>query len=391
MSYFLKFPIAGNVRIDKDLALKENEIIVQHTTPPLPSSDPIPEKSDHQKVVKHEDERVLAAKRKAQAAKIGTRRLHSEQFRHSSLCFPLTTVIPDNVNVSARDRNQILQDAEHEEKETGNDSNPAANDMNEEEEINSPHSGLSPHSVHSTHSDRSICFEDQHNVRSGDYDLYRSGNDNIQHAATGSTISSSSSGSGRLAFPTRHSAGDGAGMPSYFRESFLGNTSLPALQRSWFELGRGALAQIDILQRRTALSDDHKALQQVNLSCVNKEVALVEKLAAVEREKDDLLDQNKAQGEKIQQLEEALIYKDLYLSEEKISVDNLRGNLECLTTDLAQTEIVRYNYVRHLLPTVVQRLLSSDEYKKDLSNVFNQAIDAGWSEGVQVGRTDEEI
>ncbi|GKC46899.1 hypothetical protein Tco_1064621 [Tanacetum coccineum] len=69
---------------------------------------------------------------------------------------PPTTVIPDNVNVSARDRNQILQDAEHEEKETRNDSNLAANDMNEEEEINSPHSASSPHSVHSTHSDPPI-------------------------------------------------------------------------------------------------------------------------------------------------------------------------------------------------------------------------------------------
>ncbi|GKE72457.1 hypothetical protein Tco_1534498, partial [Tanacetum coccineum] len=223
--------MAGGVRIDKGPALKENEIIVQHTTPALPSNDPIMEKSDHQKVVEHEDERVLAAKRKAQAAKSkAANKCQNKKITLKAVpalitLLPPTTVIPDNVNVSARDRNQILQDAEHEEKETRNDSNLAANDMNEEEEINSPHSASSPHSVHSTHSD-----------------------------------------------------------PPIF------------------------------------------------------ESTLVEKLAAVEREKDDPLDQNKAQREKIQQLEEALISKDLYLSEEKISVDNLRGNLECLTTDLAQTE-----------------------------------------------------
>ncbi|GJX58851.1 gypsy type transposase [Tanacetum coccineum] len=68
MSQFLKFPLAGGVRISKGPTLKENEAIVQHTTLPLPSETPIPEKSDYQKVVEHEDERVLDVKRKAQAA-----------------------------------------------------------------------------------------------------------------------------------------------------------------------------------------------------------------------------------------------------------------------------------------------------------------------------------
>ncbi|GKG42020.1 hypothetical protein Tco_0473771, partial [Tanacetum coccineum] len=45
------------------------EAIPQHTTPPLPFGTQIPEKSNHQKVVEYENEKVLAAKRKAQAAK----------------------------------------------------------------------------------------------------------------------------------------------------------------------------------------------------------------------------------------------------------------------------------------------------------------------------------
>ncbi|GKD22065.1 hypothetical protein Tco_1223768 [Tanacetum coccineum] len=144
MSQFLKFPMAGGVRIGKGPALKENEIIVQHTTPPLPSRTSILEKSDHQK--SGSDTHYFASS--------------------------LTTVIPDNVIVGAGGGNQILRDVEHEEEETGNDSNPDVNDVNEEGEINSPHSASSPHSVHSTHSDRSLHFEDQHNVRSGDYDLH---------------------------------------------------------------------------------------------------------------------------------------------------------------------------------------------------------------------------
>ncbi|GKE56207.1 hypothetical protein Tco_1495392 [Tanacetum coccineum] len=110
-----------------------------------------------------------------------------------------------------------------------------------------------------------------------------------------------------------------------------------ALQRAWFELGHGALAQIDLLQRYEALSDDygdlydthrsceevsdrltktqlvdvvrsrdqladdHKNLQQEHLSCAGKEVGLVEKLVVVEKEKDDVLDKNREQGERIKQ------------------------------------------------------------------------------------------
>ncbi|GKD64415.1 hypothetical protein Tco_1306523, partial [Tanacetum coccineum] len=61
--------MAGGVRIGKVHALQENEAIVQHTTLPLASGTPILEKSDNQKVVEHKDERVLAAKRKAQVVK----------------------------------------------------------------------------------------------------------------------------------------------------------------------------------------------------------------------------------------------------------------------------------------------------------------------------------
>ncbi|GJZ19499.1 hypothetical protein Tco_0556089 [Tanacetum coccineum] len=59
------FLMAGGVRVGKGTTLAANEVIPQYTTPPLPSSSQIPKKSDHQKVVEYENERVLAAKRKA--------------------------------------------------------------------------------------------------------------------------------------------------------------------------------------------------------------------------------------------------------------------------------------------------------------------------------------
>ncbi|GKE10909.1 hypothetical protein Tco_1414460 [Tanacetum coccineum] len=61
------------------------------------------------------------------------------------------------------------------------------------------------------------------------------------------------------------------------------------------------------------------------------------------------------------------------------------------TSSLTETEeIVRHNSIRQLLPTVVQRLLFSGEYRKSLSDVFNLVIAVGWSKGVKVACSEEE-
>ncbi|GKD91571.1 hypothetical protein Tco_1367078, partial [Tanacetum coccineum] len=58
--------------------------------------------------------------------------------------------------------------------------------------------------------------------------------------------------------------------------------------------------------------------------------------------------------------------------------------------DLSHVEIVRHNYVRQLLPIVFQWLLSIKEYKRSLSDVFNLAIIAGWSEGMKASCSKED-
>ncbi|GJV58361.1 hypothetical protein Tco_1459366 [Tanacetum coccineum] len=90
-------------------------------------------------------------------------------------------------------------------------------------------------------------------------------------------------------------------------------------------------------------------------------------------------------------MEEELASKTSSLTEAESFVSTLKGDLERLTVDLSHVKIVRHNYVRQLLPTAFQRLLSCNEYKKSLSDVFNQAIAAGWSEGVKVECTQEDI
>ncbi|GKG50262.1 hypothetical protein Tco_0521362, partial [Tanacetum coccineum] len=108
---------------------------------------------------------------------------------------------------------------------------------------------------------------------------------------------------------------------------------------------------------------------------------------------DDLLDRDRERErereERIQLLEADLASKTSFLTETEGVVGTLRGDLERLTVALSQAEIVRHNYICQLLPTVVQRLLSSNEYIKSLSDVFNLAIAAGWSEGMKAACSKE--
>ncbi|GKC31498.1 hypothetical protein Tco_1038792 [Tanacetum coccineum] len=354
MSQFLKFPMAGGVRVVKGTTLAANEVIPQHTTPPLPLGSQIPEKSDHQKVVEVENERVLAAKRKAQVAKdraAGKRAVTegaSQQTKRKKTT-PLSFALSDS---KADESNRSGFGTHH---------------------SASPLNTIIP--MKSNPSD-----EGTHPVRSKPGPTHASG-------STGYKVSSTSGGSHRLAFPARHPGGDDAAPAGGMR----------ALQRSWFELGRGALAQIDMLQRYKVLNEDygelfesHRSCQYVHLGCVGKEAGLTKKLVAVEKARDGLLDRDREREECIKQLEADLASKTSSFAEAEGVVGTLKGDLERLTMDLSYTDIVRHNYVRQLLPTVVQRLLSSGEYKKSLTDVFNLAIAAGWSEGVKETCSEEE-
>nr|GFA08720.1 hypothetical protein [Tanacetum cinerariifolium] len=351
MPHFLKFLMSGGVRAGKGTALAANEVIAQHTTQPLPFGSQIPEKSDYQKVVEHEDERVLMAKKKAQTAKDkaagkrsaveGTSRQTKKKktapmsfalsesegddshrsgsgTHHSA--FPLNTIIPDNVDLATGGGGLMLKFVSC-------------------TEVNSSLSERSPEPQHTTHSD-----EDTH-AHFGEDGLHHDEGDEQAHrhafGSTGFVVSSSSSGSGR---------------------------------------------QIDLLQRYKALNDDYGELYQSHRSYGDVydrltetqnqlvEASLVEKLAIVEKGKDDLLDKSREQEERIKQLKEDLASKTSSLAEVEGTASSLKGDLKRLTVDLSHAEIVRHNYVRQLLPTAFQRLFSSDEYKKSLSDVFNQSL-----------------
>ncbi|GKD81240.1 hypothetical protein Tco_1348079, partial [Tanacetum coccineum] len=192
----------------------------------------------------------------------------------------------------------------------------------------------------------------------------------------------------RQAFPQRNPGGDGIG--SFIRADVaLADPFVPAwavgvlyqshrsCQDVYDMLTEAQNQLVEAIRSWSKLFDDHKTLQQEHLGCAGKEATLAKKLVVSEKEKDELLDKSRAQKHRIKNLEEALTSKTSSLPEVENLAATLKGDLERLTMDLSHAEIVRHNYIRQLIPIVFQQLNSSYEYKKSLSNVFNQAIVVG--------------
>ncbi|GJW30241.1 hypothetical protein Tco_0047116 [Tanacetum coccineum] len=242
----------------------------------------------------------------------------------------------------------------------------------EDNEVNSPHS------CHSLNSDQNIEIS---SLRGGahlsganvDAQVYPSG-------SRGRVFGSSSGGSGRTTFPGRNTGGDeGGSFRAHFSPSapFLPSRGLttasnlnnvkscrdmmlnlapPAirthqncltnhqtLQRAWFELDRETLTQANLLQ------------------------------SAVEKGKEDLLDKNKSQEERIKELDETLDAKSVALTEAEQVTSPTKKDLEQLTVDLSQAEIMKHNYVRHLLPTMAI-LATGPDYDPDCRATFQSSF-----------------
>nr|GEU91095.1 hypothetical protein [Tanacetum cinerariifolium] len=402
MSQFLKFPMVGGVCVGKGTALTANKVIPQHTTPPFP----------FRKAKARAVRKRAATARASQRTKKKTSPLsfalsdfeadesnRSGSDTHHSAS-PLNTIIPNEAELVTGGDGLILKSVNQAEEDTDQ----PLNNVEDTTKVNSLLSEHSPYFQHSNPSD-----EDTHNVRSKPAYTHASGSTG-HRPLTFFVAGSSLRRDVGLPEPfvsawnlTTHSILNDA---ESYQDMMINLATLAvrsqqsrlsdykALQRSWFELGCGALAQIDILQWYEALNEDYGELFESYRSCRGvfdrKEADLTEKLAAMEKARDDLLDKDQEREERIKQLEADLASKTSSLIESEVVVNTLKGDLECLTVDLNQAKIVRHNYVRQLLSTVVQRLLSSGEYKKSLTDVFNLPIAVGWSEGVKAACSEEE-
>ncbi|GKA21212.1 hypothetical protein Tco_0701201, partial [Tanacetum coccineum] len=209
------------------------------------------------------------------------------------------------------------------------------------------------------------------------------------------------------------------------------------LDRAWFTLARGAMAQAHALRQFESLYDTHHALKEdlettrSHLVRTREDFTIVqnfyntlserhrklreehdqcsEHLAVVQAEKDGLMATNAEQALRIKELEQQLKSADEVHSSavknlegqlaqkdsalvyaERVSSDRLSENEE-LRTQLAFAKREKTDAVKKLLPTVVGRLLQSHEYKQSLSVPFNYALQTGWGQGLAEARSEEEL
>ncbi|GJW48266.1 hypothetical protein Tco_0079912 [Tanacetum coccineum] len=209
------------------------------------------------------------------------------------------------------------------------------------------------------------------------------------------------------------------------------------LDRAWFSLARGAMAQAHTLCQFESLYDTHHALQESlettrgqlvrtredfnvvqnfyntlserHRKLCEEHAQCSEGLASVQAEKDSLMAINAEQALQIKELEQQLKTADEVHSSsvkglesqlaqkdsalvyaERISGERLSEN-EKLRAQLVFAQKEKTDAIRKLLPTVVGRLLQSHEYKQSLSVPFNYALQTGWGQGLAEERSEKEL
>ncbi|GKB76946.1 hypothetical protein Tco_0943841, partial [Tanacetum coccineum] len=209
------------------------------------------------------------------------------------------------------------------------------------------------------------------------------------------------------------------------------------LDRAWFSLARGAMAQAHALCQFESLYDTHHALQESlettrgqlvrtredfnvvqnfynTLSGKHRQLRdehaqCSEGLAVVQTERDSLMATSAEQALRIKELEQKLksvdevhsssvkdlesqlAHKDSALVyAERISGERLSEN-EGLRAQLAFAQKEKTDAIRKLLPTVVERLLQSHEYKQSLTVPFNYALQTGWGQGLAEERSEKDL
>ncbi|GKE19386.1 hypothetical protein Tco_1426963, partial [Tanacetum coccineum] len=190
----------------------------------------------------------------------------------------------------------------------------------------------------------------------------------------------------------------------------------------WFSLAHGALDQTNILKRFEYLQADYDKLAETHSECEETTGKLIqakvdlehnaklyndmverykkardehsgcaEKLRVVKDQNNKLSRVNKDQALRIKELEDELPRKDSTLVYAERNSAERAQEKEKLVTELGHIKMENFDCIRKLLPTVVDRLFQSHEYKKSFSEPFNLAIQAGRAKGPAEGRSEGDI
>ncbi|GJV51950.1 hypothetical protein Tco_1447691 [Tanacetum coccineum] len=491
MSEYLRLPFLSGMTIEAGEALTDQNVIPQHTTTPLSADEQVPDKTDSQQRVETSDPKIVATRiRKANAAakrkadknrelegaggsEGSSKRRKEKSSDHIPCPTPLRTIVAVASDVSRGDNvisptqtqgDNLLEIPAHD----------SANTTTRLEEHHDEHSGVlgTRDGDFDDDVDEEIDLEGPDRHVSDTTERVVIETESVPAAATrpdnGKSIAQEET---PMPDPLPKGVGaDGAGSslpPSLFVPSWgihqrsrvttpeecrdlMVNLIPPGvreemnlldnnvvLDRAWFSLARGAMAQAHTLCQFESLYDTHHALQE-SLETTRSQLVRTredfnvvqnfyntlserhrqlreehaqcsEGLAVVQAEKDSLMATNAEQALRIKELEQRLksvdevhssAVKDLesqlaqkdsaLVYAERIAGERLSEN-EGLRAQLAFAQQEKTDAIRKLLPTVVGRLLQSHEYKQSLSVPFNYALQTGWGQGLAEERSEKEL
>ncbi|GKD80826.1 hypothetical protein Tco_1347665, partial [Tanacetum coccineum] len=407
MSEYLRFPFLDGATIEQGDALSARDAITQRTTGPLPVNQSLPEKTARLKEVEIPDPKIVAIReRKARAAakkraerkraaggeggskgktkrrKVSAVRAEEEDStEEASSASPLRTVAP-NPSFLLKDVDDV-----------------GTAESREDEHVSVPRHDSANTSTHNYAADHDESFDES-----------RGHGETIETHPTDETRLTETPIPGSVYVPE---------WTIHRREEMNAYDNSTAMERAWFSIARGAMAQTDALLRFEALYDAHLALKErcedVTRQLVStrtdfthvsnlyntlsnryqqvrgEHAGCAEKLINAERERDELRAVNADQASQIKELEAELARKDSALVfSDRVSNERAVEN-ERLMSKLGYLEKEKTNSIGKLLPTVVKRLLNSHEYKESLSIPFNLSIQAGWAKGLAVKRSEGDL
>nr|GEX13257.1 reverse transcriptase domain-containing protein [Tanacetum cinerariifolium] len=188
-------------------------------------------------------------------------------------------------------------------------------------------------------------------------------------------------------------AGESSREGALYESNALNNAT--ALERVWFSLARGSLAQNDIFERFENLQTDFDRLAESHAKCGDLAEKLVQARLDLTHSSHlytSLSDQHKAlknehegYAGKLEELENRNREPSQANKDQVLRIKELEDALAQKDSSLVYAERINAKQAQQ------KEKLVSHEYKRSLSEPFNLAIQAGWGKGLAEERSEEDL
>nr|GEZ07177.1 hypothetical protein [Tanacetum cinerariifolium] len=352
MSGYLRFSFPSGATIEKGNAVTNQDLRAQHTVPPLSAGHAIPDKTDHQKEVEIADPKIVPQLREEPVLPLRKRRIKKRvptRERVLILKEKEKTFAAQKDSSAASEHVSSPEPIRMTDPADPNMENPSEGAANiaksqGDQSLHASHHDSANHSVHEDQTKRNLTIVPTKVLQTspGDYSVHRS--------LTAERTTS----------PARLSAQGAYGDEAQEESNALENST--TLERAWFALGRGALAQADMLERFKNLQADYNSLAETHADYGDTVRQLLEaREASHQSQKSELSQVNKDQALKIKELEDTLARKySALVYAERINAERAQEKKR-LVTQLGKSEKEKIDCIRKLLPIELLSLMSRME------------------------------